>query len=245
MKKNEQFVFGIRAIIEAIDSGKEIDKVLVDKSVRSELMKELTSLLRRRNIPFQYVPVQAIERHTRKNHQGAVAFISEIVYQDIEQIIPTLYEEGKNPFILILDKITDVRNFGAIARSAECAGVQAIVIPSRGAAQINADAIKTSAGALHKIPVCRVVNLKETIDFLKNSGIQIVAATEKSKEYYYNTDFTSPSAIIMGAEDKGVSPEYLKITNSNVCIPLLGEIESLNVSAATTVMLYEVVKQRI
>lgn len=245
MKNNEQLIFGIRAIIEAIDAGKEVDKVLIDKSVRGDLMKDLTSLLRKRDIPTQYVPLQAIERHTRKNHQGAIAFISEIVYDSLEQIIPTLYEEGKNPFILILDKITDVRNFGAIARSAECAGVHAIVIPSRGAAQINADAIKTSAGALHKIPVCREMNLKETMEFLKNSGIQIIAATEKSEKYYYDVDFTSPTAIIMGAEDKGVSPEYLKRTNENVRIPLLGEIESLNVSAATTVMLYEVVKQRV
>ncbi len=242
--KKDQLVYGTRAIIEAVRSGKEIDKLLLKKGRQNPLYKELMQLIKERNIPVQNVPVEKLNKITVKNHQGAIAFISSIIYQDIEQIIPMLYEEGKTPLILILDSITDVRNLGAIARTAECSGVDAIVIPSRGSAQINADAIKTSSGALNIIPVHRSHNLKETIDFLKNSGLQIIAASEKANKDYTQADFKMPTAIIMGSEERGISPEYLKRTDIHVAIPILGTIESLNVSVATAVMLYEVVRQR-
>lgn len=237
--------YGIRAVIEAINAGKEVDKILIQQGLNNPLFNELKPLIRDKNIPFQYVPPEKLKRLTSQNHQGVIAYITSITYQKIEDILPGIFEQGKTPLILILDRITDVRNFGAIARSAECAGVDAIVIPSRGSAQINADAIKTSAGALHKIPVCRTDNLKATLDYLKESGLQIVACTEKTDSNYYTIDLTLPSAIIMGSEEDGVSPEYLKRSDQKAKIPLLGEIGSLNVSVATGIILYEAVKQRI
>lgn len=180
-----------------------------------------------------------------KNHQGVLAFISPIEFQNIENILPSLYESGKTPLIVILDQVTDVRNFGAITRTAECAKVDVVIIPEKGSAQISGDAVKTSAGALLKIPVCRVKNLSDTIKYLQQSGIQIVAATEKAEDFYYKVDFSIPTAILMGAEDKGVDMEYLRIADQMVKIPILGEIDSLNVSVAASIMIYEAVKQRI
>jgi 23S rRNA (guanosine2251-2'-O)-methyltransferase len=242
--KKDQLVYGTRAIIEAIKSGKEIDKVLVKKGMRNPLYAELNQLLLERDVPIQSVPIKKLNRITSKNHQGTIAFISSVIYQDIEQIIPMLYEDGKTPLIIILDSVTDVRNLGAISRTAECSGAHAIVIPAKGSAQINADAIKTSAGALNLIPVCRSNNLKDTLDFLKDSGLQIIAASEKSSENYTTPDYKVPTAIIMGSEERGVSAEYLKRTDIHVQIPILGKIESLNVSAAAAVLLYEVIRQR-
>lgn len=239
------YIFGIRAVIEAIESGKEIEKLLVKRGLGGELWQELATLVREHSIPMQQVPVERINRVTRKNHQGVVAFISPITFQPIEEIIPRLFEEGKNPLVLVLDKVSDVRNFGAIARSAEVAGAHAIVIPEKGAAQINADAIKTSAGALHIIPVCRVKNLQKTVKFLKDSGLYLAAATEKGKKNYFEADLTSPLAIVMGAEDRGIEPELLRITDEWVKIPQLGEIDSLNVSVAASVLLFDAVRQRI
>ncbi len=245
MKSKTNEIFGIRACIEAIKSGKEIDKVLLKKGLQGELFHELFTLIKERAIPFQYVPIQKLNRITQKNHQGVIAFVSTIEYQNIENILPQLYEQAKVPLLLILDKITDVRNFGAIARTAECAGVNAIIIPIKGSALINSDAVKTSAGALLSIPVCRTENLKETIIFLKQSGIQVVAATEKTNEYYYDVDFKLPCAIVMGAEDKGISNDIIDLSDKTVKIPILGNIESLNVSVATAIIVYEAVKQRI
>jgi 23S rRNA (guanosine2251-2'-O)-methyltransferase len=193
---------------------------------------------------MQKVPLERIDRITRKNHQGVIAFTSAITYQKLENIVPLLYEEGKIPFILLLDGVTDVRNFGAIARTCEVAGVDAIVIPERGSVSVNADAIKTSAGALHSIPVCREKNLKEAILFLKNSGIKVVAATEKAASFYTETDLSLPVAIVMGSEDMGVAPEHLRICDELVRIPQSGTIQSLNVSVAAGVLIYEVVRQR-
>jgi 23S rRNA (guanosine2251-2'-O)-methyltransferase len=201
-------------------------------------------LLKKNGIYFQYVPIEKLNRLTSKNHQGVVGYISSIEYHKIEQVLPAVFEAGKMPLVLILDRITDVRNFGAIARTAECSGVDAIVIPARGAAQINADAIKTSTGALHKIPVCKEENLKDVIDYLRESGLQVIACTEKSSEYYYQQDMTLPVAIIMGSEEDGISGEYLKRADAAVKIPLMGEIGSLNVSVATGIILYEAVRQR-
>lgn len=237
-------IFGIRAVIEAAEAGKNIDKVLVKRELQGELFKELQEVLRRYEIPMQRVPVERIERITRKNHQGVIAFTSAVAYQKLEDIIPFLYEEGKNPLIVVLDGITDVRNFGAIARTCEVAGVDAIVIPERGSVSVNADAIKTSAGALHTIPVCRERNLKDAILFLRNSGVKVVAATEKAADNYTAVDLTSPTAIVMGSEDEGVSNEIIRICDNLVKIPQFGNIQSLNVSVACGVMIYEVVRQR-
>ena len=244
MKENKDYIFGIRAVIEAIKSGKNIDKLMIRSGLKGELFHELMALVKEVEIPFQYVPNERINRITMKNHQGVLAFISPIEYQNIENILPTLFEKGKNPLFVILDQVTDVRNFGAITRTAECADVDAVIIPEKGSVRISGDAVKTSAGALHKIPVCRVKSLSKTIKYLQESGIQIVAATEKASEYYYKVDFSIPTAVLMGSEDSGVSNEYLRVADQLVKIPILGDIESLNVSVAASILMYEAVKQR-
>lgn len=239
------FVFGTRSVIEAIKAGKEIEKILVRKGLSNELSRELFTLVRQMDIPVQNVPIERIDRITRKNHQGVVAFLSPITYQKIENVIPGIYEKGEVPLVLVLDKISDVRNFGAIARSAEVAGAHAIVIPEKGAAQINADALKTSAGALNIIPVCRVKSLSDTIIFLRESGLHVLAATEKGEKNYFETSMLEPTAIVMGAEDKGIESELLKLANEWVKIPQFGQIASLNVSVAASVLIFEAVRQRI
>lgn len=245
MKEEKDYIFGIRAVIEAIKSGKQIDKLMIKSGLKGELFFELIELVKDLQIPMQYVPNERINRITRKNHQGVLAFISPIEYQHVENILPTIYEEGRTPFFVILDKVSDVRNFGAISRTAECAGVDAMIIPEKGSARISGDAVKTSAGALHKIPVCRVKSLSKTIKYLQDSGIQVVAATEKANDLYYQVDFTVPTAILVGAEDTGVAMEYLKVADQMVKIPVVGEIESLNVSVAASILMYEAVKQRL
>ena len=245
MKQDKDFIFGIRAVIEAIKSGKQIDKLMVKSGLKGELFFELIEMVKDLQIPFQYVPNERINRVTMKNHQGVLAFISPIEFQNIENILPSIFESGKTPLIVILDKVTDVRNFGAITRTAECAKVDAIIIPEKGSAQISGDAVKTSAGALLKIPVCRVKNLSETIKYLQQSGIQLVAATEKAEDFYYKVDFSIPTAILLGAEDRGVDMEYLRVADQMVKIPILGEIASLNVSVAASILIYEAVKQRL
>ena len=240
----EDFLFGTRAVIEAIKKGKTIDKILIKKGLRNELISELQQLIKESEIGVQYVPIEKINRITRKNHQGVLAFISPIEFDNIETVIPGIYEEGKTPLLLVLDQITDVRNFGAIARSAECAGVQAIIIPEKGMARIGADAVKTSAGAIHNIPICKTNNLYHTVRFLKDSGIKIVAATEKGNKLYSNADMKSPLAIVMGSEDTGVSAQILKLADEQLKIPILGQIESLNVSVSAALMIYEAVRQR-
>ncbi len=240
----EDFIFGTRAVIEAIRNGKPIDKILVKKGMDNELSHELQLLAKENNIMVQSVPVEKINRVTHKNHQGVLAYVSPIVFDDIENVLPGIYETGQSPLLLILDHITDVRNFGAIVRSAECAGVHAIVIPEKGMARIGADAVKTSAGALHHLPICKVSNLYKTIKFLTDSGIHIVAATEKGNKIYTDTDFDRPIAIVMGSEDDGVSQSILAIANEQLKIPILGKIESLNVSVSAALMIYEAVRQR-
>lgn len=242
-EKNE-IIFGARAVIEAIQAGKEIDKVLIKKDIQSDLSKELLAALKDTFIPVQRVPVERINRITKKNHQGVIAFISPITYQRTEDIVPFLFEQGKNPLLIMLDGLTDVRNFGAIARTCECAGVDAIIIPNKNSVSVNADAIKTSAGALHTLPVCREANLRNTIKFLKDSGFKIIAATEKGDYDYTKADYEGPTCIIMGAEDTGVSYDNLALCDEWVKIPMLGTIESLNVSVAAGVLIYEAIKQR-
>jgi 23S rRNA (guanosine2251-2'-O)-methyltransferase len=238
------FIYGIHTVIEAINSGKEIERILARKGLQGELFHKLSDLAQKMQIPLQLVPVEKIDRITRKNHQGIIAFISPITYYNIEEIIPRLFEEGKSPFLLILDQVTDVRNFGAIARSAEVAGVDAIIIPDKGAAQINSDAMKTSAGALHLIRVCRVKSLAMTVKFLKYSGLKIVAATAKGEKFYDETDMTVPLAIIMGSEDLGIEASLLRIADEWIKIPQSGQIEALNVSVAAGVIIFEAVRQR-
>ncbi len=243
--KEENMIFGTRAVIEAIEAGKEFDKILIQKGLSNELFGQLRKALEGTEIPYQWVPIEKLKRISSKNHQGVIAYLANITYYATEDLLGSVFESGKVPLVLILDKITDVRNFGAIARSAECAGVDMIIIPSRGAAQINADAIKTSAGALHKIPVCREDNLKNTIGFLKESGLQIISCHEKTENLIYDVDFKLPTAIIMGSEENGISGEYLKRSDTSVKIPMPGKIASLNVSVATGIVLFEAVHQRI
>lgn len=243
-EKNTDSIFGTRALIEAIKAGTEIDKVMVKTGSSNELIGELLGLLKSNNIPFQYVPIEKLNKISRKNHQGVIAFISPISFYDIQNLVPQIFESGKTPFLLILDKITDVRNFGAICRTANCAGVDAVIIPARGAAQINSDAVKTSAGALLSLPICKSFNLKDTISYLHECGIKILGVTEKAEDLYYKQKFDMPLCLIMGAEDTGISPEYLKLTDSVMKIPMQGTIESLNVSVAAGVVMYEIVKQR-
>lgn len=242
--KEKEMIFGIRAVIEAVEAGKEIDKVIVKRELQGDLFKELSTVLSAHNIPIQKVPIERINRFTLKNHQGVIAFLSAITYEKIEDIIPFLYEQGKSPFIVVLDGLTDVRNFGAIARTCEVAGVDAIVIPARGSVTVNADAVKTSAGALLKIPVCKEESLTRAIQFLKDSGIKIVTATEHAAEFYTKVDYNCPVAIVMGSEDTGVSNDNIRISDNLVKIPQFGTIESLNVSVAAGVLIYEVIRQK-
>lgn len=241
---NPNFIFGIHPVIEALKSDKDVEKVFIQKGISSSIFKELRELMSKKETPYQFVPPEKLNRLTSKTHQGVIAFVTDVKFQEIESLLPTVFEKAKVPLLLILDRVTDVRNFGAICRTAECCGVDAVIVPSRGAAQINSDAIKTSAGALHKIAVCRSQNLKTTLAFLKESGLKIIACTEKTESNYTSVDFTEPTAIIMGSEDEGISGEYLKLSDARAKIPLLGKIESLNVSVACGVILYEAIRQR-
>lgn len=230
--------------MEAMSSNVEIDKLLIARKSESEISKELLDLAKENKVPLLYVPVEKLNRITRKNHQGAIAFISAVSYVPLEELINSCYEKGKDPQFVILDQISDVRNFGAIARSAECMGFNGIIIAHKGAAKINADAVKTSAGALLKIPVSRVKSLANSIKYLKDSGIQIVSVTEKASENCYNANLTGPLALLMGSEDRGISPNLLFLSDQKVLIPMVGETESLNVSVASSILMYEVNRQR-
>lgn len=231
--------------MEAVEAGREIDKVLIRKDLSGPLASELLGVLRTHKVVTQRVPEERINRITRKNHQGVVAFLSAVSYHSLSHIVPELYEEGITPFIVVLDGITDVRNFGAIARTCECAGVNAIVIPERGSVSVGADAVKTSAGALMSLPVCRERSLSSAVKFLKECGYTIVAATEKSDTRYTEGDYRGPVAIVMGSEDTGISEDIMRQCDMPVAIPQFGRIQSLNVSVAAGVMIYEVVRQRL
>lgn len=238
-------IFGSRAILEAIDNGKEIEKVLLRNGQSNELTSQLLALLKQNQIPFQYVPIEKLDRITEKNHQGCIAFISPVIYQNIEEIITRCFEDGRDPFILLLDEISDVRNFGAISRSAECFGVDAIVVPMKGSAQINSDSVKTSAGALMKIPVCRVMSLSKTVEYLQNSGIRVIAVTEKSNTNVQQLTYEGPLALILGSEEYGISESCLRRADDLVRIPMLGTIESLNVSVSAGIVLYEIIRSKV
>lgn len=242
--KESEMIFGTRAVIEAIDAGKTLDKVLVRRDMTSTIGRELMQKLEGTATPIQRVPVEKLNQFTDKNHQGVIAFLSPIDFCRIEDLVPTLFEEGKTPLLMVLDGITDVRNFGAIARSCACAGVDAIVIASRSGVAINGDAVKTSAGALHSLPVCKVENMQDCLRFLRDSGLSVLAATEHTETNYTAADMTGPLAIVMGSEEHGIYEENLKLCDQKVRIPMTGPIESLNVSVAAGVMIYEAVRQR-
>lgn len=245
MIDKSQVVFGIRAVIEAIESGKQVDKVLMKKDLGGELARELLSVTREYNVPVQRVPVERINKVTRKNHQGVIAFMAAVDYYHVDDIVPALYDEGINPLVVVLDGVTDVRNFGAIARTCECAGVNCIVIPERNSVSVNADAVKTSAGALNYLPVCRERNMVKAVQYLRDSGFKVMGASEKTDLNYTKADFTGPVAIVLGAEDTGISTDVLKLCDTLVAIPEFGQINSLNVSVAGGIMIYEVVRQRL
>ena len=243
--KNETTIFGIRAIIEAIKSNETIDKVFVQKGLKGELFQELEALLRTEGINSSYVPVEKLNRLSKGgNDQGAVANISPIEFHDIDDLVLNVIESGKTPLFLLLDQLSDVRNFGAIVRTAECTGVSGIIIQKKGGAPINGDTIKTSAGAIFKIPICKVDHIKDAVFHMQSSGIKVIAATEKANDFIYDVSFKEPCAIIMGSEGKGINPSVLKVVDEQAKLPILGEIESLNVSVACGAFLYEAVRQR-
>ena len=237
-------IYGIRAVIEAIHSGQHLERIFMQKGLKGDLVKELMLEIHQSKTPLSKVPIERINKITRKNHQGVVALISPIQYGNLDYLVPEIFEKGEIPLILLLDEITDVRNFGAIARTAECLGVHGMVIPTRGGAQVNEDAIKTSAGALNHLPVCREKNLIESVGFLQGSGIQVIACTEKSKVPIDQLDFNHPVAIIFGSEENGISNELLEKCDHKVSIPMEGNIASLNVSVAAGMILYELSRQR-
>lgn len=240
----DNIIFGIRAVAEAIQSGRQIEKLYVRKGAEGQLITEFKDLCRRYRIHYQEVPVEKLDRLTRGNHQGVVAQMAAIAYVALEDILDRIPDD-ETPLIVVFDGVTDVRNFGAIARSAECAGVHGLIVPLKNSAPVNADALKTSAGALSRIPVHRAGSIRNTLKTLANEGMQIVASTEKSKELLYDADMTKPTVIVMGSEDTGISREVLKLCDAQLAIPIIGAIESLNVSAAAAVMLFEAVRQRI
>lgn len=244
MHPKQTLIFGLRPVIEALESGKELEKVFIQKSLQGPLSKELEFLLRNTQTPTQYVPIEKLNRLTRKNHQGVVAYLSEITYHKIENLLPSVFESGKTPLVVVLDEITDVRNMGAIIRTAECAGADAVIVPQKGSALINAEAMKASAGALNLLPLCRETSLRSTLDFLKSSGLQAVACTEKSTQPYTSVDFSVPTVLIFGSEGTGISPALLTQSDVQVRIPLQGKIDSLNVSVSAGIILYEAVRQR-
>ena len=243
MEKEYQ-IFGIRTVIEAVLAGKTIDKVFVQKGLKSPLYQELKALLQKEQIATVQVPIEKLNRLTKKNHQGVIATLSPVEYHDFENLVISTVESGKMPLFLILDHLSDVRNFGAIIRTAECTGVSGIIIPKKGSVSITADTIKTSAGAVFRVPVCKVDNLRDAVYYLQGSGIKTVAATEKTEQLLYNVSMNEPLAIIMGSEDVGISPALLKLVDDKAKLPMTGEISSLNVSVACGVFLYEVVRQR-
>lgn len=242
--KESDYIYGLRAVIEAVRAGKQIDRLLIKQGLQGALYHELMIEVRKHNIPYQIVPLERIELVTRRNHQGVLAWLSIIEFQTITNLLPMIFEKGEDPLIVALDGVSDVRNFGAIVRSAECLGAHAVIIPEKGSARITADAIKTSAGALHSFPVCRGKSLVKSIEYLKESGLKVITTTEKSGSNISKADLKGPVVLILGSEDKGISRELVSISDEQVRIPMRGEIGSLNVSVAAGILLYEISRQR-
>lgn len=244
-RDEKDIIYGIRAVIEAVKDERPINKIFIQRGMNKELFYELKEALANKKYNLQFVPIQKLNKLTRNNHQGVIAQVSPVPYQKLEPIVEALYEKGETPFILVLDGLTDVRNFGAIARTAECHGINAIVIPNKDSVSITSDAIKTSAGALGKIPVCQTHDITSVLHYLKDYGIQIVGATEKSDTPIYKVDFTLPTAIVMGSEEKGISNQVMVMCDEKCQIPMTGSIASLNVSVAAGIMIYEGIRQRL
>ena len=242
--EQKEMMFGTRTVIEAIKAGHDIEKIFIQSGLNNDLAKELINLAKSRGVPFTFVPLPKLNSLSTKNHQGVICMLSAVQFAPLENIIDKIYSEGREPFFLILDRITDVRNFGAIARTAECAGLDGIIISDTGNAPITGDAMKTSAGALSYLPVCRTSNMKKTIQYLKESGIQVIACTEKADKALYEVDFKAPVALIVGSEEDGISNQLLKEADHVVKIPMKGKIESLNVSVAVGIAIYEVLRQK-
>lgn len=238
-------IFGIHAVTEALDAGKELDKLYIRKGLQNAATKKIEEGATLYGVPVLRVPEEKLNRITSKNHQGVVALASPVSFIPLDRVVRETYEAGKTPLLLILDRVTDVRNFGAVARTAECAGADGIVFPSRGTARIGGDALKTSSGALNFIPLIREDNLKHSLRYLKDSGIKIVACTEKTEKLIYEIDLSGPVALLLGSEEDGVSPEYLRLADESVKFPVYGHIASLNVSVAAGLAIYEVIRQRI
>jgi 23S rRNA (guanosine2251-2'-O)-methyltransferase len=243
MEKTEM-IFGTRAVIEAIKAGREIEKIYVQAGLNNDLIKELIHTASEHKVPYSFIPQPKLDRLSTKNHQGVICVLSAVQYATLENIIDKCYSEGREPFFLILDRVTDVRNFGAMARTAECAKLDAIIIADKGNAPITGDAMKTSAGALNHLPVCRVKNMKETFQLLKENGIQIVACTEKATDTLYQIDLNTPIAIVLGSEEDGISPQMLQGADHLAKIPMNGNIASLNVSVAAGIVIYEAIRQK-
>jgi 23S rRNA (guanosine2251-2'-O)-methyltransferase len=243
--EGKDIVFGIRPVQEMLASDQEIERVLVQKELENPLIAEIVRTCRERHIPLGRVPEEKLNRITRKQHQGVVGFITAVQYASLDNVIASAYNDGRNPFVLMLDRVTDVRNFGAIVRTAECAGVDAIIIPDRGGARLSGDAFKTSAGALGHLPICREHSLVSTVRYLKNHGLNVVGCTEKSSRTIYEVDFDQPMLIIVGSEEDGIAPELLELCDRRAKIPLKGKISSLNVSVAAALILYESVRQKL
>jgi 23S rRNA (guanosine2251-2'-O)-methyltransferase len=244
MQKETDSIFGLRAVIEAIRAGKQIDRLLIKQGLQGSLYHELMAEVKTHNIVYQIVPVERIELVTRKNHQGVLAWLSLIEYQSVSNLLPMIYEKGEDPLFIALDGVSDVRNFGAIVRTADCLGANAVIIPEKGSARITADAIKTSAGALHSFPICREKSIVRSIEYLKESGLKVICATEKTGENASDAALTGPSVLILGSEEKGISRELISLSDHQVKIPMSGNIASLNVSVATGILLYEIMRQR-
>jgi 23S rRNA (guanosine2251-2'-O)-methyltransferase len=242
--KESDCIYGLRPVIEAIRAGKQIDRLLIRQGLQGALYHELMTEVRNHKITFQIVPLERIELVTRKNHQGVLAWLSLIEFQSVENLLPMIFEKGEDPLIVALDGVSDVRNFGAIVRSAECLGAHAVVIPAKGSARITADAVKTSAGALHTLPVCREASIVRAVQFLKESGLKVITAAEKSGDIVTEADLRGPAVVIMGSEDKGISRELTALADHQVRIPMKGGISSLNVSVAAGIFLYEIARQR-
>lgn len=237
-------IFGTRAVMEAIRAGREIEKIFIQAGLNNDLIKDLVAEARKHEVPYTFVPQQKLNKLSSKNHQGVICQLAPVSYSKLENLIDKAFSEGRDPFVLILDRITDVRNFGAICRTAECAGLDGIVIPEKGAASVTADAIKTSAGALNHLPICRSKDLKGTLRFLKDSGVKVVACSEKAKEEIYNVALNGPLALVVGSEEDGISPELLRIADDLARIPIKGKVESLNVSVAAGIVMFEGIRQR-
>lgn len=237
-------VVGRDAVIKALQSGKQLERIYLQQTLNSAATEEIIKLARLHNAPVNKVPVEKLNGFNVTGHEGCVAVISKIQYQDLQQVISFIVEKGETPLFIILDGVTDIRNIGAIARTAYCSGVQAIIIPDKGVGALNEDAITTSAGALEKIAVCRVNSLMKAVDEMHLNGIKVFASEMTADAKVYDLDFTEPCAIVMGSEEKGITPALMKICDQNFHIPMAGNFESLNVSVATGMILYECFKQR-